>query len=604
MNNKLNNKDMKAIIKRIAKDVLLTNDRLRLHLYEEGRDYTWVLNEYQQAVWMLVYRELGKAFTHADVIQPRDRKQEGETKHDVFHSMKQVRLVIGSLANSLPLERLPKRDRISFTSPPELVGKYSPRISKRCDLVLPAEALVTAQNQTNIAWAISEQLVDICKTRRATLDTFEEMEAYLPYRLMEEWDVVGSTVFYILWNIFDWRLRCYANSRGTLAPMYDKVSRSCIRFAEFVKLKDSNFDYWAKWLQQEYKFTMDVDVWAGDIIADPQAFLATGGSTVAVSNSIDWIDARRTNKTNGFIMPDVNASGLGILKAKNSRSRTTLSDGEVNTDVDRFVNINHPKYVHPDVKLAEQLQQDDIYNLRGVDVAEVIPIAKATRNPNQYGGGATAVAASIMDMQKDDSGEWILGTEIQRTPKVPAVLSDMVAGLTSTQEICDVVTRQSKVYAKSCRNLYKFISVENKSAQKQYQAGFAVNGLPSPTKNLMGYVAQPTPFRVLKTTRPLDIINCHWHDEEGKRHSNRYPAFKLQWNAIGTDALANGIHNDDATIMILTENGLSLRGIRSAWVHDAVVICPTQAQAAIDEYTSKWCAVTGVTLDKGASVMS
>ena len=575
---KLNNKDKRQVIDRIAKDVLLTDDRLSHDLYCMGHEYTKVLDTYQLPVWMKTFAELGSSFTDKDT-------------EDKFHSMKLVRLSVIALANTLELTKFEPQTRLSYDSPVDLVGRYKARVSRRCDLSPVQTTLDAAQAMSRFPFTTDERVADDLLAYRLTLP-YDDQEAFLPRRLMEEWGHIMGTIWFILWNILDEQCRSYANSRGTLAPMYDKVSRATACHAESLRVTKDDMEYFAKYLQREFKFSGVVDKWCSDIIEDTSGYLKAGGNPMCIRAAYAWFDACKTNQSNYILYIDAAASGLGNIYAR---------AGHPNTD--RMVNINHPGYEHPYMILAKALRNVDIQNLRGADLETVRDeIAKPTANPAQYGGTEKAVASKIMDLEHDGFS-WMLGKDIVKEPKIPTLLADAFKGIEDPLEICDRMVTLCKPYSRVFRKCFSPITGENKAAQEDWKAGMDANGLPNPLISALGYVNQPTPFTRMRLVRPQDIVHASWYEGD-KRIRNNYPAFRLKLSTHGTQSLAKKIHLDDASCKDLCCTNLAFNhGIDSIWIHDCggTHICHSRTMNA--EYTKAFETVHGIKLSKGAELL-
>lgn len=573
----LTNKEKRQVIDRIAKDVLLTDDRLAHDLYYMGHDYTWVVDQYQFGVWMKTFATLGYDFTNKD------------TK-DTFPSMKLVRLSIIELANTLDLTKFEARTRLSYDSPVELSGRYSCRVSRRSDLTPVQTSLDAAQAMSNFPFTTDERVADILLSHRATLP-HESKEGFLPSRLVAEWGLTMGKTWYILWNMFDEQCRSYANSRGTLAPMYDKVSRATACHAKSLRVTTADMKMFAEYLQREFKFSGNVSKWASDIMENPQGFLDAGGSPMAIRASFAWYDAEKTGMSNYIMYIDAAASGLGHIHARVHHRNT-----------ERMVNINHPDYEHPYLILAKALRNVDIQNLRGADLETVRDeLAKPTANPAQYGGSEKAVASKIMDLEHDGTN-WMLGKEVARVPKIPSLLTNAFEGIEDPLEICDRMVMLCKPYSRAFRQCFSPITPLNKSSQEEWKAGMEVTGLPSPLVSSLGYVNQPTPFTRQRLVRPLDIIHASWY-EEGKRIRNNYPAFSLATSEHGTQALAKRIHMDDASCKDLCCTDLASKGIDSIWIHDCGGTHICHSRAMNKAYTKAFETVHEMKLSNGAELL-
>ncbi|HCX23831.1 MAG TPA: hypothetical protein DHN29_18055, partial [Cytophagales bacterium] len=481
----LTNKDKRGIIDRIATDVMLTEDRLAHDIYYDGRDYTWVIDEYQFSVWMKAF-ECNSGITYED--------------------LKIVRRCIAALANTLELPKFKKKARITTDSPIELVGRFAPRIARRADL-LPVDMTKDAcQAMSRFPFVLDYRCCEIFSEYRKALP-YDEQEGFLPSRTLMEWGLISGT-FHCLWNKLDEQCRAYANTAGTIAPMYDKVSRAVARHAEFKSVSPDDMARFEAWLQTEFKFDSGVDKWADDIIGQPQQFLNNGGKVMAIGAAFGWYDAVKTRRSNYIQYVDAPSSGLGHIYAKDKNPRTEI-----------MVNMNAKGYEHPYSILAKALRSVDIYNLRGADLGDIVrELAKPTANPGQYGGTQMAIASKIMDLEHDGK-KWLLGTDKPKTPKVPMLLEGAFEGIEDPAEICDQMVNLCKPYARAFRLCFQPITSVNKEAQAIWKAGMVSNGIPTAIVSNFGYVNQPTPFTRMKLQRPLDIVRASWY-EDGKRIKN------------------------------------------------------------------------------------
>ena len=548
MKHPLRNKQKRQVIDRIATDILLTGDRLSYDLYWMGRDYTWVIDQYQFPVWMRAYSELGSDITTDD--------------------LKLVRLSIASLANTLRLNKMEKRVRLTEDSPVELVGKFSPRISRRADLV-PADITVSAlQAMSNFPFVLDHRCTEIFSEYRESLP-HDAREAFLPTRTINEWGLITGT-FYCPWNGLDEQNRAYANTAGTVAPMYDKVSRAVARHAEAKPVSAEDMVLFEAWLRREFKFSGTVEAWADAIISNPLEHC--GGNPMSIGAAFGWYDAVKTGESNYIMYIDAPASGLGHIYAKAGNPRLEL-----------MVNMNAKGYQHPHIILAKALRNVDIHNLRGADLSTIVQeLAKPTTNPGQYGGTHMAIASKIMNLENDGKN-WLLGTENPRTPEIPSLLADAFSGMEDNVEICNKMVGLCRPYARAFLSCFSPIKLVNKQAQENWKQGMLSNGLPNAFVDTFGYVNQPTPFTRMRLQRPLDIIHASWY-EDGKRIRNNYPAFKCVVAEEGTQALAKEIHQADAKCMSFSCTDLASKGIDSVWIHDCCGTHICDISEALDAY--------------------
>ena len=569
MKHPLRNKQKREVIDRIATDILLTNDRLSTDLYWSGRDYTWVIDQYQFPVWMRAFSKLGSAITTND--------------------LKLVRLSIASLANTLELNKGPKRVRLTEDSPVELVGKFTPRISRRCDLS-PADITVSAlQAMSRFPFVLDHRCTEIFSEYRQSLP-HDAREAFLPSRTVNEWGLIQGT-FYCPWNGLDEQNRAYANTAGTVAPMYDKVSRAVARHAESKPVSPKDMIRFEAWLRREFKFGGDVAAWADAIISKPLDFIKNGGKPMAIGAAFGWYDATKTGESNYIMYVDAPASGLGHIYAKANNPRLEL-----------MVNMNAKGYIHPHTILAKALRNVDIYNLRGADLDDIVQqLAKPTTNPGQYGGTHMAIASKIMDLDHDGK-RWLLGSENPRTPEIPALLTAAFTGIEDTEEICEKMVSLCRPYARAFLSSFSPIKLINKQSQERWQAGMEANGLPYAFTDAFGYVNQPTPFTRKRLVRPLDIVHASWY-EDGKRIRNNYPAFKCELAEVGTQALAKEIHQADAKCMAFACTDLTSKGIDSVWIHDCCGTHICDIPEALDAYRRGFEATHSVKLPADAVML-
>jgi len=550
---KLSNKEKRKFIDRIATDILETNNRLAYDLYWAGRDYTRVIDEYQLAVWM-----------NARLVIPE------LTTGDI----KLCRLSIASLANTLELTKVPKRVRLTEDSPVELVGKFTPRISRRCDLV-PVDITVSAiKAMSRFPFVLDYRCCEIFSKYRDSLP-HDAREAFLPSRTINEWGLIEGT-FYCPWNILDEQNRAYANTAGTVAPMYDKVSRAVARHAVSKPVSSKDMIRFEAWLRSEFKIVGGIDSWADAIIKQPLAFIKEGGKAMAIGAAFGWYDAVKNGESNYIQYVDAPSSGLGHIKAKD----TTEADTHI---LNRLVNMNAKGYEHPHVILSKVLRNVDIHNLRGANVDTIVDeLAKPTTNPGQYGGTHMAIASKIMGLEHDGE-KWLLGTENPRTPKIPSLLAEAFEGIEDNEEICNKMVSLCRPYARAFLSCFSFIKGRNTRAQEDWKAGMVSNGIPNPITDTFGYVNQPTPFTRLRLKRPLEIVHASWY-EDGKRVRNNYPTFNLEIAETGTQALAKAIHQDDAKTMSFGCTDLALKGIDSIWIHDCCGTHICDIPEALDSY--------------------
>ncbi len=571
MGNKLTNKDKREVVRRNAIKFLMAGDTpaLAYDLYWNERDITWVTDQYQFPVWMTCRTEIGQLFDYSD--------------------LNMVRREVASLANTLDIPKVDKRERLTEDSAIPLVGKYAPRISRRADLT-PAQITVDAlQAQSNFPFVLDHRCTEIFSAYRESLP-YEEREGFLPERTLREWGLITGE-FYCPVRLMDEQGRMYADTRGTVSPMYDKVSRAVTRCAYSTPLTKDDMKVFEAWLNTEFDIEGSVESWVDGILQDPQRFLRDGGKAMAIGAAFGWYDAVKNGESNYIMYIDAPASGLGHIYARAGHSA-----------LERMVNMNHRDYVHPYVQLAAVLRNVDVHNLRGASLTEIASqIAKPTANPGQYGGTHMAIASKILDLDHDGDA-WLLGQDSQRVPCVPPLLADAFEGITDPVEICNRMVEMCKPYGRAFRRLFTPITAINKQAQEVWKAGMLTDGIPTAMVDRFGYVNQPTPFSRQRLVRPLDIVRAKWV-EDGKRIGNNYPAFRCDIADAGTQALAKRIHTDDAKTASFASVDLALQNVHSVWIHDCCGILISNVSKALDSYRRGFETVHEVNLPADAVML-
>lgn len=300
-------KDKRIVIEDAAKlavaEFFKDKGRLR-RWFEEGYDLCKVLDHSRMPVINQVM-EMVPA-THFDILD----------SHDVNTVERTVTKVAAVYEGRIDL-----RTQYLHASPPKLEGVYEPMISRQDDWEIPASAKEFMQNSTNVPLVLSMPDFELALKYRETLPGYDpvtqrnEQEIFLPERAIAEFVRVGDTVFYIVYNKVDRRLRVYALASGTIAPANCKVCRTFVRSAQYFPVDDAELDIWSGELKQDF----GLDYKLMEHITQPEnglAFLQEHGGKkglAIVSEARAFLEARDTGMSNYLCYIDAYASGPTII---------------------------------------------------------------------------------------------------------------------------------------------------------------------------------------------------------------------------------------------------------------------------------------------------
>jgi len=246
------------------------------------------------------------------------------------------------------------RSQVHHTSPRNLTGMYCPRVSKRCDLVVPPNHVQAAEYISATPLKVDMEFARLLWKARGMLgkgsgfdrDTLIALkESFMPYRSMGMVEKTGGDVFYILVNKFCSAFRFYPDSRGTLHPSCDKAARSYCRFGgDPVFVKDDDWKWWTGELKQAYGFS-NLQKWSKKLLSNPiVALLGPSGLAVdgvcpcEMAACMEYVRLHKLKPkdrfTSFFWESDMAHSGISIMGWRY---------GEIQR---RDYDLAHPEYRH------------------------------------------------------------------------------------------------------------------------------------------------------------------------------------------------------------------------------------------------------------------
>lgn len=554
----------------------------------------------------------------------------------------------------------------TFSSPPELVGLFQPDISGRSDLVVPADVVTAMQHMTNTPLRIDTACWEVMRKYRTwlykngqqhleerehvpftLLDDNSDAEKMVRYHEMVETDrIADHREFFICYSTADEVCRIYGK-RG-YGPNYSKLLRSCTRVAEARPLSERLEGRWVRKLEKDHGCSLrfgDMDKWAESCAS--LHYLKKSHNPEEVGAAFAWLSYRKTGLCDAMVEIDAPASGYGHILAE---------QGKRGNELERWVNMTHPRYQHPYNAFADDIMRKANIGLRvapkGMSrkdfiVAIVQQFAKPAMVPGQYGSGHIPMAATAMGLDYvvdektgriewdfqfrwvDEEGtayrEWEAKAEKEGSlkegsrgilresgesvvwrqtafPKYPDLLADRFSGLTC-DEICQKMVAVFKKVSLSLKRTFPELVKLNKRSIEEWVASMGEDGLGlPPTISNKGYEFQPSCFRIVRGK--FKRLQYRISKDEDKVELNHIHTFEVA--ASGTSYLAKRIQAKDATTKRCQYVRLAALDdfYPSIGNHDAD-LCAVYAWDEVERaYNGGYCDThPGVTLSEGAQLL-
>ena len=293
--------------------------------FEEGYDLCKILDHSRMPVINQVMEVVPR--THFDILD----------SHDVNTVERTVTKVAAKYEGRIEL-----RTEYLLSSPPKLEGDYTPIISRQDDWEVPTEAVEFMQNSTNVPLCLSMPDFELALKIRETLPGYNpvtqrnEQEIFLPERAICEFVRVGDTVFFIVVNKADRRIRVYPWSKGTSHPATCKVCRAMIRFEKKMPINVVELSIWYAELQQAFGFDIKM---MEDLIQEENALafcLVDPKKRFPIVTEVRaFIEARDTGVTNYISYIDAYASGPTIIDCSMGMPGAAIRN-----------DASHPDFIH------------------------------------------------------------------------------------------------------------------------------------------------------------------------------------------------------------------------------------------------------------------
>lgn len=267
------------------------------------------------------------------------------------------------------------RIHVHHGSPQNLTGMLTPRVSKRCNLVsaIPQVHLDAAQSMSNVPLVIDQELFQIFwKTRREIGKSchkagfpretvYSLQESVMPYRLYGMAVATNFDPFWIAVNRFCGAFRFYPDSRGTMHPSCDHVSRAMILVARshWIHVSEYHFSSWTNEVRERFNVKGRTDRWAKRIMQDPvKAMCGQSGTGIdgvepeVISTAKEWLRLKalpEKDRYSGFLWEsDQSHSGTTHMAWRTNRAKLS--------DYDR----RHPDYRHTRKLWYAEIQEGSV----------------------------------------------------------------------------------------------------------------------------------------------------------------------------------------------------------------------------------------------------
>jgi len=525
--------------------------RLRRWL-EEGYDLCKVLDHTRMPVLNQV-SEMVPA-THFDILD----------SHDVNTVERTVTKVAAVYEGRIEL-----RTEYLHSSPPKLEGDYAPMISRQDDWEVPADALEFMQNSTNVPLRLSMPDFELALKYRETLPGYDpvternEQEIFLPERAIAEFVRVGDTVFYIVVNKADRRIRVYAFARGTMHPANCKTCRNMTRTAEYFPVDDAELGIWYEELQQGY----GLDYKLMEHIIQPEnglAFLMEHGHKQGfpqVTEARAFLEARDTGMSNYLCYIDAYASGPTIIDCSMG-----MPGAAERADASR------PDFKHHYRRYAEHLWSNPKFKgavggvPNGMTLEQYLQLLRNEIKPapvsGVYGAGGSSMSLSVLGHPTDNEDETSLEDVRLQLPQAFQNWKPVQA----EKWVSEFVDTFKQPLAMALKKAFPGVARLHSGLQSHWTRSVGKDNRGTPPTILSPdghYVYQSSILRRNKDVHYGLKYKCPITDEHTT--VQRMP---LELNR-GIELGANGTHMLDALILRLAANRNAEQGIPTVTIHDS-----------------------------------
>lgn len=521
------------------------------------------------------------------------------------------------------------RTRRMSPTPAKLEGLWAVQATRAKHALPSPDTLEACQLQSNFPLRIEEEGYSVLKKQYSQykkegilltagelpvdLDLnqskpFEKANKFSRLHEIAEMDLIGHDDAYGIKNIIDPAGRMYDNTGGT-GMCQSKFGRRTFVSSEAVKATPRTEKNFAQVIQENHGCE-NVENWVADVIKNPHLY---SEDRAAIYHAFGYNRMKKTGVCDVLVEIDATTQGLVLLLAKCikiwNEVKLTMDASEWGR-VERHLNFEvvralasktHPKHKKADYKLAEKLKSLYSHFLGPVPLSLLVPFIKACRNRAQYGGGKTALAGAMVNMERiwtDDGPDWDYGdSDNPKSPEIPDWFKPKVHGLTDPRSIMMVVEKFCKQVAEVINMTFPFLPAMNSYSIARWQTSMKETGLP-PLLQVGKYTYQPPPVRKWKGHKPFKINFNRWVEDisgdwEYKQSSTT--SFAYQLSTEGTESLALTTHATDAAIIARVCIKLAKWGVPCLTIHDAILINPRFIPLAQKCYWAAFCEVLGLT---------
>ena len=548
-------KDKRTVIEDAANAAVAKffKDKGRLRRwFEEGYDLCKVLDHSRMPVINQVM-EMVPA-THFDILD----------SHDVNTVERTVTKVAAVYEGRIDL-----RTEYLHSSPPKLEGDYAPIISRQDNWEVPADAVKFMQNSTDVPLVLSMPDFELALKHRETLPGYDpvternEQEIFLPERAIAEFVRVGDTVFYIVVNKADRRIRVYAFARGTMHPANCKTCRAFVRTAECFPVDDAELGVWYGELQQECGLDYSL---MESLIQEENAlaFMQERGGKKAlpiIAEVRAFLEARDTGMSNYLCYIDAYASGPTIIDCS-----LGMPGAAERSDASR------PGFKHHYRRYAEYLWSDPKFKGAvggvpdGMSLEQYLQLLRNEIKPapvsGVYGAGGSSMSLSVLGHPVDSEDETSLG-DIQL--QMPMAFQNWKPEDTD-KWVSEFVDCFKRPLALALKKAFPGVARLHAGLQHHWKACVGKDGRGTPptiTSPCGSFVYQSSILRRNKDVHYGLKYRCPITGEHTT--VQRMP---LELNQ-GIDLGANGNHLLDALILRVAGNKNADQGIPTLTIHDS-----------------------------------
>ena len=353
-------------------------------------------------------------------------------------------------------EPVSNRKRVTTTSPVSITeGEHRYHVSHGDDgtpeTTPPREVLEAAQMLSDVAFKLDPWMVDFVLSLRSNMqkekDGIKTAEDWLPTRMLEEMEIVGTDTYYLPHSILAvGSYRFFPDTEGSTAPLFNKAARACTVLPRARKVNDKAQSSYRAWMAREYG--LDTDAKIDDVLVDPEDWVQNhGGTPLGVAACRSWRQIETTGKTPFLQYEDASKDGY-------SQQMAMLRERELLVRA----NVLHPHHEPPTIPYASALRSQCREFLGQHDIATIIKqIASPAMIGLMYAGGGKAVYGTMTKAHGKQCSAHKIEADMDEIIPIPPIMEEWEAmqNCTTPEDRARLFLDQCKIFTKVYRRRFK-----------------------------------------------------------------------------------------------------------------------------------------------------